>query len=209
MKRLIAILTLALTAVSLMGQEGSFVTKHGRMDRSKLNIGAYILQGNSRSEAHIKDVADCGIAFMMYMNNDTAALNLFSKYGVGAILVGTVPLWWGGFGDNAGTLQTQHPISEYEAGAAKFTDHPAIWGICIVDEPSCLDFPYIGEVTTRMEELFPNQFTHINLRPKAPWARHPIRIISTSIANTSPQISFLTISTIRTAEYSKTMQICG
>ena len=74
MKRLIAILALALTAVSLMGQEGSFVTKHGRMDRSKLNIGAYILQGNSRSEAHIKDVADCGIDFMMYMNNDTAAV---------------------------------------------------------------------------------------------------------------------------------------
>ena len=165
MKKLIIILALALSAATLTGQNTSFVTKHGRMDRSKLNVGAYILQGNSRSEAHIKDVADCGIDFMMYMNNDTAALNLFSKYGVGAILVGTVPLWWGGFGDNAGTLQTQHPISEYEAGAAKFTDHPAIWGICIVDEPSCLDFPYIGEVTTRMEALFPNQFTHINLHP--------------------------------------------
>ena len=165
MKRLTAILILALTAINVMGQSTQFATKHGRMDRSRLNIGAYILQGNSRSEAHIKDVADCGIDFMMYMNNDTAALNLFSKYGVGAILVGTVPLWWGGFGDNAGTLQTQHPLSEYEAGAAKFTDHPAIWGICIVDEPSCLDFPYIGEVTIRMEELFPNQFTHINLHP--------------------------------------------
>lgn len=165
MKRLTAILILALTAINVMGQSAQFATKHGRMDRSRLNIGAYILQGNSRSEAHIKDVADCGIDFMMYMNNDTAALNLFSKYGVGAILVGTVPLWWGGFGDNAGTLQAQHPLSEYEAGAAKFKDHPAIWGICIVDEPSCLDFPYIGEVTARMEELFPNQFTHINLHP--------------------------------------------
>lgn len=168
MKRAIQLcltVALLLSTAAFAQSSSGFVTKHKRMDRSRLNVGAYILQGNSRTEAHIKDVAECGIDFMMYMNNDTAALNLFQKYNVGAILVGTVPLWWGGFGDNAGTMQAQHPISEYEAGAASFTDHPAIWGICIVDEPSCLDFPYIGEVTARMEELFPNQFTHVNLHP--------------------------------------------
>lgn len=169
-KALYIFIMLAITGLypaspAICQEQSKFVTKHTRMDRSRLNIGAYILQGNSRTEAHIKDVADCGIDFMMYMNNDTAALNLFSKYNIGAILVGTVPLWWGGFGDNAGTMEAQHPLSEYEAGAAKFTDHPAIWGICIVDEPSCLDFPYMGRLTTRMEELFPNQFTHINLHP--------------------------------------------
>ena len=162
----LTVISLLLAATPALAQDNSgFVTKHARMDRSRLNIGAYILQGNARSEAHVKDVADCGIDFMMYMNNDTATLNLFQKYDIGALLVGVVPLWWGGFGDNAGTLQAQHPISEYEAGAAKFTDHPAVWGIAIVDEPSCLDFPYMGELVTRMEELFPNQFTHINLHP--------------------------------------------
>ena len=164
-------LALILTALCiyppvLPGQDRIEFSPHGnRMDRSRLNVGAYILQGNARSEAHIKDVADCGIDFMMYMNNDTTTLNLFSKYGIGAIVVGTVPLWWGGFGDNAGTMKALHPITEYEECAAKFTDHPAIWGISIVDEPSCLEFDYLGELVPKINELFPNQFAHINLHP--------------------------------------------
>ena len=166
-KTLIAVSILTVLALlPAMGQGGEgFATKHARMDRSRINVGVYMLQGNARDDAHIKDVADCGIDFVMYMNNDTAALNLFRKYGIGAINVGTVPLWWGGFGDNAGTMRTVHPMSVYEEGAAKFADHPAIWGISICDEPSCRDFDYLGELVTRLEELFPNQFIHINLHP--------------------------------------------
>lgn len=146
-------------------QQQAFATKHARMDRSRINVGVYMLQGNARDDRHIKEVADCGIDFVMYMNNDTAALKLFQKYGIGAINVGTVPLWWGGFGDNAGTMSTVHPMSVYEEGAAKFEDHPAVWGITICDEPSCLDFEYLGELVRRLEELFPGQFIHINLHP--------------------------------------------
>ena len=73
----------------------------GRMDRSRLNIGAYILQPYARSEAHIKDIADCGIDFIVCMQDDRAALDLFEKYGVGAILTWVVPGWWGGDGSKA------------------------------------------------------------------------------------------------------------
>ena len=170
MKRtLVAVIILTVLAVlpalAQQQKQQAFATKHARMDRSRINVGVYMLQGNARDEAHIKDVADCGIDFVMYMNNDTAALNLFQKYGIGAINVGTVPLWWGGFGDNAGTMSTVNPMSVYEEGAAKFADHPAIWGISICDEPSCLDFDYLGELVNRLEVLFPNQFIHINLHP--------------------------------------------
>ena len=151
-----------------------YATKHGRMDRSRINIGTYHLAGYARTEGHIKDLAECGIDYVLYMNYDTATLNLFSKYGVGAILVGTVPLWWGGFGDNAGTLETTHPIEKYTEAAAKFTDHPAVWGIAIGDEPSCLDFPYYGKIVRTVEEGFPNQFAHLNLHPTyAPGPRIP------------------------------------
>lgn len=135
------------------------------MDRSRLNIGAYILQPYARSEAHIKDLADCGIDFVICIDNDRAALDLLDKYGVGAIVTGVVPGWWGGDGNNAGTLEERHPLSEYEAAAAAFEDHPAIWGIDIGDEPSALDFPYYGKVMERVEELFPNQFAFLNLYP--------------------------------------------
>ena len=171
MKRLL-FLFLLLAAVSICPalnvsaqEDGGFVTKHARMDRSRMNIGTYHLAGYARTDSHIKDLAECGIDFVMYMNNDSTVLDIFSKYGVGAIIVGTVPLWWGGFGDNAGTLKTTHPLSKYEEAAAKFKDHPAIWGIAIGDEPSCLDFPYYNEVVRTVESGFPNQFAHLNLHP--------------------------------------------
>ena len=63
-----------------------------RMDRNRLNIGVYHLKPYARTEAHIKDLADCGIDFVICMDSkDRAALDLFHKYGVGAIVSGIVP----------------------------------------------------------------------------------------------------------------------
>ena len=165
----IALALLAAGSFASAATEGDgsspFVTKKGRMDRSRLNIGVYHLRPYARTEAHIKDLADCGIDFVICMENDRPALDLFSKYHVGAIVSGIVPGWWGGDGDNAGKLAETNPMSKYEAAAASFKDHPAIWGIDIGDEPSALDFPYYKEVMTRVEELFPNQFAFLNLYP--------------------------------------------
>ena len=75
-----------------------------RMDRNRLNIGAYILQPYARTEQHIKEIAECGIDFIVCMGNDRPALDYFEKYGVGAIVSGIVPGWWGGDGNNAGKM---------------------------------------------------------------------------------------------------------
>ncbi|MBQ8060756.1 MAG: hypothetical protein IJ205_02265 [Bacteroidales bacterium] len=147
------------------GTQNDYVTKAGRMDRSRLNIGVYHLRPYARTEAHIKDLADCGIDFVICMDNDRQALDLFSKYNVGAIVSGIVPGWWGGDGDNAGKLAESTPLHKYEEAAAQFNDHPAIWGIDIGDEPSALDFPYYKDVMTKVEEVFPNQFAFLNLYP--------------------------------------------
>lgn len=140
-----------------------------RMDRNRLNIGVYHLKPYARTEAHIKDLADCGIDFVVCMDNDRPALDLFHKYGVGAIVSGIAPKWWGGFGDNAGKLAETNPMETYEAAAKAFTashaDHPAIWGIDVGDEPSALDFPYYGRVMDYMSRAFPNQFPYLNLYP--------------------------------------------
>lgn len=140
-----------------------------RMDRNRLNIGVYHLKPYARTEAHIKDLADCGIDFVVCMDNDRPALDLFHKYGVGAIVSGIVPGWWGGFGDNAGKLAETNPMETYEAAAKAFTashaDHPAIWGIDVGDEPSALDFPYYGRVMDYVGRAFPNQFPYLNLYP--------------------------------------------
>lgn len=136
-----------------------------RMNRSRLNIGVYHLRPYARTEAHIKDLADCGIDFVVCMDNDRPALDLFHKYGVGAIVSGIVPGWWGGDGDNAGKLRETNPMEKYEDAAKAFADHPAIWGIDVGDEPSALDFPYYGRVMDYVGRAFPNQFPYLNLYP--------------------------------------------
>ena len=136
-----------------------------RMDRNRLNIGAYHLRPYARTEAHVKDVADCGIDFVVCMDNDRPALDLFHKYGVGAIVSGIVPGWWGGDGSNAGKLAMTNPMEKYEAACASFVDHPAIWGIDVGDEPSALDFPYYGKVIDYVNRAFSNQFAYLNLYP--------------------------------------------
>lgn len=136
-----------------------------RMDRNRLNIGVYHLKPYARTEAHIKDLADCGIDFVVCMDNDRPALDLFHKYGVGAIVSGIAPKWWGGFGDNAGKLAETNPMEKYEAAAKAYCDHPAIWGIDVGDEPSALDFPYYGRVMDYVDRAFPNQFPYLNLYP--------------------------------------------
>ncbi len=136
-----------------------------RMDRNRLNIGVYHLKPYARTEAHIKEVADCGIDFVVCMDNDRPALDLFHKYGVGAIVSGIVPGWWGGDGNNAGKLAETNSMEKYEAAAASFVDHPAIWGIDVGDEPSALDFPYYGRVMDYVNRAFPGQFAYLNLYP--------------------------------------------
>lgn len=136
-----------------------------RMDRSRLNIGVYHLREYARTEQHIKDLSDCGIDFVICLNNDRPTLDLLAKYGVGAIVSGIVPGWWGGDGHNAGTMATANPLPVYDECAAKFADHPAVWGIDIGDEPSALDFPHYGKVYDRVNTLFPKQFPYLNLYP--------------------------------------------
>ena len=100
-----------------------------RMDRSRLNIGTYILKPYARTEKHVKDLADCGIDFVVCAEYDVPMLDLFEKCGVGAIVTGIVPHWWGGDGENAGSLSKAISYDHVTEAARKFKDHPAIWGV--------------------------------------------------------------------------------
>lgn len=135
-----------------------------RYDKSKLNIGAYILQPYARTEKHVKEIKECGIDMIIDMWYDLKTLDLFSKHGIGAIVRDVAPHWWGGCG-KAGQFHKECPIELYEKIAKKYIDHPAIWGISIGDEPSALDIPYYGIVLDKVAKLFPNSFPYLNLYP--------------------------------------------
>ena len=131
----------------------------------EFHIGTYFLQRNARSEAHVRDLKDCGIDLVFGMDRDEDALALFEKYGVSAVVTGAVPGWFGGNGDNAGTMRMVNPKEAYISGAESFADHPAILGIDIGDEPSSRDFPYYGEVVRLLHEKLPEQFLYLNIYP--------------------------------------------
>lgn len=161
LKYLLVGLTLLLVNLSCI----AYSKVKSRMDHSKFNIGAYYLKPYARTEAHIKDVADCGIDFIVNINYDKNTLDLLHKYHIGAIITGAVPSWWGGDGKNAGKLNLNIPLDRYDKSAKSFIDHPAIWGLDIGDEPSALDFPYYNKIWNRVKKLFPNHFPYLNLYP--------------------------------------------
>ena len=135
------------------------------MDRSRFQVGTYSLQPYARTEKHIRELAQCGINFVVGVPNDRQTLDLFAKYGVGAIVGGVLPGWWGGNGENAGHMVQTNPLSKYEEAATLFEDHPAIWGIDTGDEPSALDFQHYGKVIDLVNRRFPRQIAYLNLYP--------------------------------------------
>ncbi len=138
---------------------------NNRMDPTKLQIGTYYLREYAQTEAHIRDAAACGINFFICTGSEPEMLDLFHRYGLGAVVCGTVPRWFGGDGSKAGGYGEKYPAENFIKGAASFTDHPAIWGMDLVDEPSALDFPAIAERYTLTQKLFPKQFPYVNLYP--------------------------------------------
>ena len=165
-KKRMMIAAVAAAAAAAANIAGADDGKTARMDRSKLLIGAYCLQANARSDGHVKAIRDCGVDFIVGVDaSDRATLDLFARHGVGAIVNGVVPGWWGGDGKRAGKMREINPPEKYAAGAASFKDHPAIWAVDIGDEPSALDFPYYGEVVRQLRKALPEMPLYLNLYP--------------------------------------------
>lgn len=138
---------------------------NGRMDSQKLNIGAYYLAPCARSEEHVRELRECGVDFVVGMDNDRPALDMLLRHGVGAVVRGVVPSWWGGNTEKAGRLAQLNPLERYREGAEAFCDHPAVWGIDMGDEPSLPDLVHMGKALKIVENCCPDQFGYLNLFP--------------------------------------------
>ena len=131
----------------------------------KFHIGTYYFQKNARTESGVKDLSECGIDLVFCFDNDRETLDLFEKYGISAVVAGIVPGWFGGHGENAGTMSQTNKRAAYIDGINAFVDHPAIVGIDAGDEPSSVDFPYYGQMIALMKELAPSKFPYLNIYP--------------------------------------------
>lgn len=140
-----------------------------RMDRSKLLVGAYCYNPCGDDETYVKDIADCGVDFIVGMETKSRkTLDLFSKYRLGVFASDVLVGWWGGDGKNAGKMRTERPRDMYERQLSKYVaelDHPAIWKIDLCDEPSAKDMPYLGEASALIARHVPQAQAYLNLYP--------------------------------------------
>ena len=137
--------------------------------RRRIAMGAYILAPEAQTEAHVRDLAACGIDFLAGTACPPELLVLLHSHGMGAMQTGVMPHWWGGDGKNAGQLHLANPLSAYEQAVAAWQDHPAVWGIDVGDEPAMQDFPHYGKVFAAVPELCRGKQAYLNIYPQYGW----------------------------------------
>lgn len=135
------------------------------LNNNNINIGTYYLAPYARTEAHIKAAAECGINFFVNIPNDATLLELLYQHGIGAIVNGIFPSWFGGDGSNAGQLAEKNPLTRYQEALAHYIDAPNIIGIDTGDEPSCLEFPHYGEIFSYIQKTLPHIQPYLNIYP--------------------------------------------
>lgn len=136
-----------------------------RFDRSKFHIGVWRFREYLHDEAHVKELAECGIDYVCIGNgwNDKTLLDLFAKHGIGIMASGPVPRW--GAWLKPGGWEKAHPPEEYAKSLDRFIDHPAIWGVNILDEISALDMPYAAKVVDMVRTRCTNQIVYFDMHP--------------------------------------------
>ena len=159
----------AMSVVVAIGTCAAGVDSAPRMDRSRLLIGAYCFLPAAHDDAHVRELKECGIDFVItgVKAQDRNVLDLLAKHGVGVVVSGVVKAWWGGNGFN-GMMRSKRPKSVYEDAMAEYVaslDHPSIWMINICDEPSALDMPYLGEICELVKARSPQTPAYLNLHP--------------------------------------------
>ena len=137
-----------------------------RMNASRIQVGMTAFRGDMASDRLVRATKEAGIDFVVSYENlgGRAALDCLQRHGLGCLLGGAVPRWWGGSGRN-GKMAETFPLEAFEKAAKGFADHPAVWGIPIGDEPSALDMPHVGAVARTVARAFPAQFPFICLFP--------------------------------------------
>ena len=159
-------------AVGLAGAVSAFAG----MDRTRFNIGTYRFGDKIpgfRTEQHVKELKEAGVDFIASMRPGTnatafyATMDLFEKYGVGAITEGGADIGAGCPVKAHGRMKDGKPmrLDVYADAAKRFRPHPAIWGIDVGDEPNGMDMPNVGKAVELCRSLFPGVMRYVNLFP--------------------------------------------
>lgn len=170
MKGLLVILQCAMAAVVFAAKDCNIAAGGRGMDRTRLNIGVYCLMDKARTEAHVRDLRDCGIDFVTAIEGGAdmkPTFDLFQKYGIGAIVPLMSP-YWNEAQHLAGTdIDKLYAFDRVVRNAERhvFRHHPAVWGYDLGDEPGAGSFPFFGRLAQAVHEKCPEKQIYLNLYP--------------------------------------------
>ena len=145
-----------------------------RVDRSKILIGTGRLTFDS--EEHIREMAECGIDFVIHADNK-ASFDLLHKYGIGVInrvYQFDMPYFqaYASHSDREEQVKSGLYAPTFDEAYLREAlpeisafDHEAIWGIDIVDEPVGTYFSFYEMQRSVMQEKYPHLNMFINLFP--------------------------------------------
>ena len=171
MEMKMGLMAIALATVAVAGCATDQVNRQPtRFDRSKFHIGGYYLMKCAIDEDHIRDVRDCGIDYIYGIEANPPQMrevfDLFGKYGLTAFIGGwpnPKPATRGKFAETTPLEKLDECAEQIRANG--YLDYPAYQGVYTGDEPSAVDFPHLGKVIAREQELMPDLLPYLNLYP--------------------------------------------
>ena len=134
----------------------------------KFRIGAYYLRPYAQTERHVRDLRACGIDFVVGIRPaERRALDLLHSNGVSVVATNVFPPLPPR--RDAARYGELAPAKRYDAAGAKFIadglDHPAVEELCLRDEPSALEFPYLADAIRRIGKSYGGKPVYVNLYP--------------------------------------------
>ncbi len=139
-----------------------------RFNRSEILIGTYCFKYTG--EESVRWLAEGGFDYATATSNNVEMLDYFEKYDLGAFVnVGYlgIPSWRGPARSYVGEhVEPSITVDAFRQAVENSAfDHPAMWGIELVDEPNSDDLPFIGQEVAVYNEINPDKLVYINLYP--------------------------------------------
>lgn len=139
-----------------------------RFNRSEILIGTYCF--SYTGEESVRWLAEGGFDYATATSNNVEMLDYFEKYDLGAFVsVGYlgIPSWRGPARSYVGEhVEPSITVDAFRQAVENSAfDHPAMWGIELVDEPNSDDLPFIGQEVAVYNEINPDKLVYINLYP--------------------------------------------
>ena len=141
-------------------------------DAGRFYVGTMCVPANCQTEAHIQDMRECGIDFVIGLRG-TNAYDLCQKYGIDVIEHRLYPAnrsWWNLVKDEEkwNEYLRDHKddyIADVDKLAKTCKRHPVVKMTSLGDEPGALLFERLGKYAAEINRRFPEAPTFLNLMP--------------------------------------------